>query len=633
LVVHRDIKPGNVLVDRRGQPRLLDFGIAKRLDDSAELTGTQERPRTPAYAAPEQIRGEPVSVATDVYAIGVLLYQALTGGKVWSERGRQLDEAILSSEPGLPSRRVSGSLRRSLEGDLDAIVLQAMQRDPQLRYPSAAAMAADLRAHLAQRPVSARRQRWLYRSQRFALRNRRWVAVALLCVAALATLAARELRHQQLTRLEAQKSDEVARFMLEMFDAGDTLAPEYAISRQSTVMDLMARADARLDELQLAPLVRADLAHKMGQVYWGLSEYVAAERLLQTAVDLRERELGPHDDTAESLLMLGRVHERSTRYPTMLALMQRSHRMRLAILGPDHPNTIHSLHRVGTAHYFLSDLAQAERDLLAAIEAWRMRQPAEPRRLADSLTMQAFIHSDRGRFEQAMPMYEEALALNRIAYPAGHPHLSEGLHNLATCLHDLGRYEAAIELQIEAIAIDEAAFDSDSRALVIDYEWMARHRLAAGQLAQAAAMAEKALAMATRLQARSADAGLLDRARQMQVEVWRAEGRLEEALALQQAVLQSRLQVLPPSHFYLINSHSVLADLLRQHNRTDEASAQLTLALSAWRGQPAIYSKQLLLTLRQFSQSGQCEWLEGDWPSALAPAMAALLTEARERCG
>ena len=85
-----------------------------------------------------------------------------------------------------------------------------------------------------------------------------------------------------------------------------------------------------------------------------------------------------------------------------------------------------------------------------------------------------------------MPMYEEALALNRIAYPAGHPHLSEGLHNLATCLYDLGLYEAAIELQIEAIAIDEAAFDSDSRALVIDYEWMARHRLAAGQLAQAA---------------------------------------------------------------------------------------------------------------------------------------------------
>jgi hypothetical protein len=139
--------------------------------------------------------------------------------------------------------------------------------------------------------------------------------------------------------------------------------------------------------------------------------------------------------------------------------------------------------------------------------------------------------------------------------------------------------------------------------------------------------------MATRLHERSADVGLLDRARQMQVEVWRAEGRLDEALALQHAVLQSRLQVLPPSHYYLINSHSVLADLLRRQNRLDEASAQLAEALGAWRGQPAIYSKQLLLTLRQFSQSGQCEWLAGDWPAGSAPAIAALLTEAREMCG
>jgi tetratricopeptide (TPR) repeat protein len=432
--------------------------------------------------------------------------------------------------------------------------------------------------------------------------------------------------------LEAQKSDEVARFMLEMFDAGDSLAVDYPISRHSTVIDLMTRGEARLDDLQLAPLVRADLAHKMGQVYWGLSEYGAAERLLQAAVDLRERELGAHDDTAESLLMLGRVHERTSRYPSMLALMQRSYQMRLATLGPGHPHTIHSLHRVGTAHYFLNDLDQAGRDLQAAIDAWRALRPGQPADLANALTMQAFVLSDRGLFEQALPLYEEALTLSRAVFPAGHPHLSEVLHNLSTCLYDLGRVDTAIEMHTEAIAIDEAAFDGDNRALVIDYEWMSRYRLAAGQLSLAAELADKAVAMATRLDERNPDPGTLQRARQMQAEVWRAEGRLDEALTLQQVVLQSRLQFLPPTHIYLINSRSVLADLLLKTSRIDEAQAQLTQALSAWRAQPAGYSEQLLHTLRQFSQAGECRWLDGEWPADQPPAMAAAMVAARGRC-
>ena len=311
LVVHRDLKPANILVAAGGMVKLLDFGIAKLIDEAANepsaLTMAGIRAMTPEYAAPEQIRDKPISVATDVYALGLILYELLAGCRPYQQQSgslEQLKRAICETRPALPSVAIANmeterlaetrrssprALHRRLRGDLDTIVLKAMAKEPEQRYGSVESLAADINRHLEGLPVKARPETLLYRGQRFAARHRTGlavtVAVMLTLLAFLATaLWQAEQAREQAARAEQQalRAETTKNFLVSAFGRINVnLLPEGA---NYNLADFVLDTEARLDsDLADAPESRAELRPVLGMALHEMGRLREAHRALQNA--------------------------------------------------------------------------------------------------------------------------------------------------------------------------------------------------------------------------------------------------------------------------------------------------------------------------------------------------------------
>lgn len=319
LVVHRDIKPANVLVQADGQAKLLDFGIARLLEDAntpeqTALTQLGQRPMTPEYASPEQVRGEAPGVASDVYALGVLAYRLLSGQTPYaaaSARHRHaLEQAILEFNPAPPSQQAQDPARRkALRGDLDTIVLKALSKEADQRYATVEALAADLRRHLAGLPVLARAPSWRYVAGRFVTRHLVAVALSTLAALALVGTTAWALMSSHQARSEAKRAETMYDFVLGLFNPDHDKTANVKLP-DLPLKDVIERGARRaLTELKDQPEARAKLLHDLAPMVEQLGLVDLATTLAQTRVEEALRAHGA-DSLPYADALLGRSHIR-----------------------------------------------------------------------------------------------------------------------------------------------------------------------------------------------------------------------------------------------------------------------------------------------------------------------------------
>jgi serine/threonine-protein kinase len=375
LVVHRDLKPANILVTADGQVRLLDFGIAKLLQEGqaqeTKFTGFAGRALTPDYASPEQILGEPLTIASDVYSLGVILYELLSGTRPYKlkrdSRGA-LEDAILQTEPSRPSEVADQELRRLLKGDLDTIVSKALKKQAAERYPTVHALVDDLDRHLSDRPVLAQPDSRWYRLTKFVARNRLAVgAVAAIGIAVLGGAAA-AVWQARVALAEKERAEEVKEFITSIFEDAD---PYLKSGDGLSAIELLKQAKAKIDgSVDVSPELRVELLNVVGSSLMSLEDFDAAEPVLDQAVKTASRSLDArHYETLRARVLMAQIHRYRGR----------------------------------------TKEARAELDQLVPL--LRERTSADVKDLVVGLESQALLAIDEGKYDEAVSVAREATEL------------------------------------------------------------------------------------------------------------------------------------------------------------------------------------------------------------------------------
>jgi len=473
-ILHRDIKPGNVIVcEHEGEaiPKIIDFGTAKALDTTQTNMKRQTAEGlvvgTPMYMSPEQITGldSQVDVRTDIYALGVLLYELLAGvSALNTENMSQIHmfHTILNVEPEPPSRRIAdvgqhvlssrsidrANLERSLKGDLDWIIMKAIDKEPSRRYGSSSELIMDLNRYRKKEPVSAGPPTRIYKLKKFMIRNRVWVGFSILVFVLLlgGTFGTTIGMMKALkAKKQAESSEQVAVQTLEYLQKIIASADPFKDGGRIGVQELLEKAASGIEQdLKGAPQVEAAMRFTLGWTFLELGRYEVAERELELSRQLQVSSLGPeHPDTMKTMNALGRLAYKQGDYPKARSILQANWEREKKVLGEGESQTIWSQYTLGKTLNKIGETKQAEsmlRDVLAL--RFQIDGPEHPNYLV-TLNSLCLVLSQNGKLQEARDLQTKAHETLRRVLGETHPNTLNSASNLARILLQLDKWRDA----------------------------------------------------------------------------------------------------------------------------------------------------------------------------------------------